>query len=262
MSFFRGDFFSEELGMQTGIHVIIPDAAKNSDLRVLYLLHGLSDNCSNWIRNTSIERYAVEYNTAVIIPEVQRSFYTDMKYGLNYFSYVADELPRYVHKMFGLSNSREKTFVAGLSMGGYGALKCALTYPKRYGCCAAFSSACDIVKRVQPEDLGSAWAGEVKAVFGEDLKVPARDNLHLLARKSAKSAVRPRFFITCGTQDGLLSESWEMSELMTSLNYDIRYEEWEGNHTWEFWDTSIRKAFAYFFGSRENGVKTPLSDGK
>ena len=97
MSFFRGDFFSEELGMQTGIHVIIPDAAKNSDLRVLYLLHGLSDNCSNWIRNTSIERYAVEYNTAVIIPEVQRSFYTDMKYGLNYFSYVADELLSLIH---------------------------------------------------------------------------------------------------------------------------------------------------------------------
>ena len=119
MAFFRGDFYSEHLGMQTGAHFVIPEnVEKNEELRVLYLLHGLSDNCGHWVRNTSAERYAVEHRTALVIPEVQRSFYTDMKYGPHYFSYVSKELPAFAQKTFGLSAEREKNMVAGLSMGG------------------------------------------------------------------------------------------------------------------------------------------------
>ena len=144
MSILRADFYSEQLTMNTSAIIMLPDDIPNSRARVLYLLHGLSDNCTGWMRLTGIERYARERKMAVVMPEVQRSFYTDMAYGVNYFSYVAKELPQKMRKMFGFSAKREKNMIAGLSMGGYGALKCALTYPEQYFGCAAFSSACDM----------------------------------------------------------------------------------------------------------------------
>ncbi len=268
MAFFRGDFYSEHLGMQTGAHFVIPEnVEKNEELRVLYLLHGLSDNCGHWVRNTSAERYAVEHRTALVIPEVQRSFYTDMKYGPHYFSYVSKELPAFAQKTFGLSAEREKNMVAGLSMGGYGAMKCALTYPEQYAYCAAFSSACDTLRRTQkaasaPYVLDERILRDIAGMFGPELELPKECNLHYLAEKSASAPEKPKLFMTCGLQDVLLDENQVMAGLLKKNGYDIHYEEWEGNHTWEFWDTSLRKAFHYFFGAKEDGVKTPLSDGK
>lgn len=264
MAFFRGDFYSENLGMQTSAHFVIPEnVEKNSDLRVMYLLHGLSDNCGHWVRNTSAERYATEYKTALVIPEVQRSFYTDMKYGPHYFSYISKELPAFVQKMFGLSAEREKNMVAGLSMGGYGALKCALTYPEQYAYCAAFSSACDMIRRTEkPYLLDERMLRDITAMFGENVDCPPECNLHYLAEKTASAPEKPKLYMTCGLQDVLLGENQVMSSLLKEKGYDICYEEWEGNHTWEFWDNSLRKTFQYFFGGKESGVKTPLSDGK
>ena len=108
MSILRADFYSEQLTMNTSAIIMLPDDIPNSRARVLYLLHGLSDNCTGWMRLTGIERYARERKMAVVMPEVQRSFYTDMAYGVNYFSYVAKELPQKMRKMFGFSAKREK----------------------------------------------------------------------------------------------------------------------------------------------------------
>lgn len=263
MAFFRGDFYAESLGMQTGVHVIIPETtAANDEYKVLYLLHGLSDNCGNWIRNTSVERYAIEHCTAVVIPEVQRSFYTDLKNGPQYFTYVSKELPQFAQKMFGLSAKREKNFVAGLSMGGYGAMKCALTYPEQYAYCAAFSSAGDIFLRTAVESCDEQLIRDVHGIFGETVKIPKESDLHYLIEKNASAKQKPKMYLTCGTQDILLPESQELQKHLKECGYEVTYEEWEGDHTWDFWDDSIRKAFAHFFGAKEDGVKTPLSDGK
>jgi len=262
MAYFRGDIYSQALGMQTGIHVILPDGCeKNSDLRVLYLLHGLSDNCSNWAYKTGIARYAIEYRTAVIMPEVQRSFYTDMRCGPRYFTYVAKELPEICQKIFGLSDRREQNMVAGLSMGGYGAMKCALSFPERYGYCAAFSSACDIHLRTGNGSIDPNYLRDLKGMFGESLEVPEASDLHKLAEKNAPAAA-PRMFLTCGLEDSLLPENREMADILKKLAYDVHYEEWTGDHTWEFWDASIQKAFRYFFGEQGQDVVRPVSAEK
>ena len=245
MAYFRGDFPSGALGMQTGIHVFIPDWMQNSKCPVLYLLHGLSDNCSNWVRNTGVGRYSEEYGVAVVMPEVQRSFYTDMKYGSQYFTYVSEELFRFVHRMFGLSNRREQSFVAGLSMGGYGALKCALSYPRRYAGCAAFSSACDMAARISLDS--GRYIPEMKAILGENLKLSPKDDLFRLAEKASRSEIRPRLYVTCGLDDGLLLENHRLRDHLDALGFELAYEEWEGNHTWEFWDESLRRTFRLFF---------------
>ena len=100
MTFIRADFHSKELNMSTSAQVLLPDDRALSRVRVVYLLHGLSDNCTGWLRRTAVERYAQEYGVAVVMPEVQRSFYTDMQYGVNYFSYVYKELPEIMHRLF------------------------------------------------------------------------------------------------------------------------------------------------------------------
>lgn len=247
MAHFRADFFSEELRMHTSANIVIPEGKDNRTLPVIYLLHGLSDNCSNWLRRTNVEQYAAEYNAAVIMPEVQRSFYTDMQYGVNYFSYVSKGLPQFVHSMFNLPVSREKSFVAGLSMGGYGALKCALTYPKKYAACGAFSSACDMQYNVDERYINSADLNELKAVFGDELLLGPKNDLFALTQKCAKSPVTPRFYMSCGTLDTLLPQNHKLRDCMQTAGLDVTYEEWEDDHTWQFWDASIKKALAFFF---------------
>lgn len=126
MAFFKGSIRSQSLGMDTGLTVVLPfdrAAVPETECPTVYLLHGHGENADVWTRMTSAERYANAYGVALVMPEVQRSFYTDMAMGLSYFSYVTKELPDTCQRLFHLSSRREDRFVAGLSMGGYGALK-------------------------------------------------------------------------------------------------------------------------------------------
>lgn len=120
--------YSEALGMQTTVNVIIPQKSTNGEIgtvqgscaekyKCLFLLHGLSDDQSIWLRRTSIERYAQAYSLCVVMPFGGRSFYTDMKYGEKYYTYIAEELPRLVSSFFPVSDKREDHFIAGISMG-------------------------------------------------------------------------------------------------------------------------------------------------
>ena len=225
--------------MSTSLEVILPDEGKLKDAPVIYLLHGLSDNCTGWSRYTAIERYARDKGAAVIMPEVQRSFYADMSLGVGYFSYVSKELPQICARFFGLSTKREKNFVMGLSMGGYGALKCALTYPRQYAGCASFSGVGDIAGR-----LGRAegkMVREFQAIFGPDMKVPEEASLLRLLEKR-KAYQLPKFFITCGEQDGLYPDSCKISEALEKKGANVTFKHWPGNHTWDLWDKSVQMA--------------------
>lgn len=254
MAIFRGEIFSAELGMNTSVVVFIPGGIPNSEMNVVYLFHGRSDNCTGWTRLTSVERYADEARCAVVMPEVQKSFYTDMKYGEKYFSYVAKELPELMHKMFNLSLEPEKSYVAGLSMGGYGALKCAFTFPERYAGCAAFSSACDMQACVDDETL-SATHNEYKGVYGEELKVGDENDLFVLSTNANQAKVKPKIMMTCGTLDFLYPQNLKLKAHMEKLDFKYKFEEWEDDHTWRFWDASIQLAFDYFFDTEDEAEK-------
>lgn len=145
MAKFDGNIMSIALGMETSISVYLPhDDEKyhknQKPLRTLILLHGFTGKHSNWHRYTALERYAADNNIAVITPDGGYSMYANMAYGQNYFDYVSTELVEIIHKMFRLPVDRENLFIGGLSMGGYGALKVALTCPDRFSKCIAFSS--------------------------------------------------------------------------------------------------------------------------
>lgn len=235
MANLRCDIWSDSLRMMTSIAAILPDAGELKDAKVVYLLHGLSDNCSCWSRFTAIERYAREQGAAIIMPEVQRSFYTDMALGVGYFTYVQKELPQICARLFGLSQKREQNFVMGLSMGGYGAWKCALTAPGQYAGCAGFSSVTDIERRAAGGSL------EYQAIFGPALQVPENASLTKLLEKQ-DAANLPRFFMTCGEQDGLYAENCNFAKALEEKGAALEFLHWPGNHTWDFWDKSVKMA--------------------
>ena len=135
------DYMSDKLGYQTNVYVILPDSVREGKKPkgILYLLHGGSGNGMDWIRYTSIERYSWPYELAVIMPDTDGSgFYTDMKHGYPYFEYLTEELPAAMEGLLPILQGVDKRYVAGLSMGGYGAFKWAFNKPDFFTAAANF----------------------------------------------------------------------------------------------------------------------------
>jgi len=242
--------FAKSLGFSTGIEVIIPHNPYNHTPveKVLYLLHGLSDDCTAWTRRTTIELFAEKYNYAVIMPEVQCSFYANMAYGSNYFTYVSEELPKICEDIFRINHTREKTFVAGLSMGGYGAVRCGLAKPDFFGACAGFSGALDPQARSKDLVEKHGFERQLIGILGQDKIFPEDANLFKLAEKTAllPEGQKPRVLITCGDKDYLLEDNERFNEHMKKLPIDYKYMIWEGEHNWKFWEESLTPMFKFF----------------
>lgn len=255
MAFIQCQFHSDVLGHATSMNVIIPQSAKTQigmnsnaaarkDYPVLYLLHGLSDDQSIWMRRTSIERYAADYQVVVVMPDGNRGFYTDMVTGYKYWTMLSEELPAIVANMFPVSTRREDTFAAGLSMGGYGALKLALRRPDRYAAAVGLSSVADIkswhMRNAPNRD-------EIKWIFGELDDIDKNgNNLFLLAEAAAKSATPPRIMQVCGTEDGLYADNVKLRDYLQTLNLpEFVYREEPGTHNWAFWDKWIQAGLAF-----------------
>ena len=251
-------FFSEVLGFHTSMHVLMPQrtlpdmkSQRRPRYRTLYLLHGHSDDHTAWQRWTSIERYVEGLNLAVVMPAVHLSFYTDMAHGGKYWQFISEEVPTLVRELFSLSAKREDNFVAGLSMGGYGAFKLALSYPERYAAAASLSGATDIsevVKPVKNDPLSPAWIREMRTVFGDLSKVPgSKHDLFILARRAARAPIRPRLYQCCGTEDFLYQDNIRFRDMVYRLHLDLTYEEGPGEHNWTYWDEMIQHVLAWMF---------------
>lgn len=158
MAYMQCRFFSEVLGMTTSMSVILPEpgsaqtgkpgTVRTGPYPVLYLLHGMSDDDSVWMRRTSIERYVSSLGLVVVMPQAGLSFYTDMAEGNRYWTFISEELPRICRSFFPISDRREDTFAAGLSMGGYGAFKLALRKPDQFGAAASLSGALNVSRNI------------------------------------------------------------------------------------------------------------------
>ena len=252
MSYFELKYFSKILSRNVTASVLLPNPkgdplAVPESYKTLYLLHGLSGDHTSWMRSTSIERYANDYGIAVVMPSVERSWYANTAFGQRYFDFVADELPTVCRGYFrGMSAAREDNYVAGLSMGGYGAVKLSLVYPERYAGCASLSGSFDITRKNRTYNLD-----EWRANFGFDipdaLALEGSDNdLFALADKAEGKSL-PRFFVWCGTEDGLINVNREFRDKLVAKGAEVNYSESEGNHSWRWWDLHIQRALKYLF---------------
>lgn len=242
-------FFSEALGLSTSMTVILPQQTSTqigmNNVRVgtehptLYLLHGLSDDDTIWLRRTSIERYVASMGLAVVMPQVHRSFYTDMEFGGKYWTFISEELPMIARDFFHLSSKREDNFVAGLSMGGYGAFKLALRNPDKFAAAASLSGALNIAKADAPLPEHHLIFGNRQVEGTED------DLLHLVAQVDKSSGPKPKLFQCCGTEDFLYEDNLTFKHLCENTSLDFTYREGPGNHEWGYWDAKIQEVLAW-----------------
>ncbi|MBR6029325.1 MAG: esterase family protein [Clostridia bacterium] len=247
MAFLTVQFFSQTLNVASTVNVILPEpaygigveAAREAEApQVLYLLHGYSDDHSIWMRRTSVERYAAKHNLAVIMPAVNHSFYANEVHGERYWDYVSEELPMAMHRFFRLSQKPEDTYVAGLSMGGYGAMKLALTFPERFRAAGSFSGVVDIANMSHRNEKSLA---DMRRIFGdiEKLSGTGNDLLYLL-KKNARAKAKPKLWVSCGTEDRLLPHQRAFCPLARETGWEVTQTETPGfGHEWAYWDQQI-----------------------
>ncbi|MBB5888582.1 alpha/beta hydrolase [Lactovum miscens] len=241
MAILKIEYYSEVLGMNRPVNVIYPEAAKTGvkdakDIPVIYLLHGMSGNENAWLNRSGIDRLVRKTNVALVMPSTDLGWYSNTKYGMNYFDAIAQELPRVIHNFFpSLSTKREKNFIVGLSMGGYGAFKLALLTDK-FSCAASLSGALsfDFQEDLIFEENENYWSG----IFGSktEFDLSETNNLQNLARNSKE---RPKLYAWCGAQDFLFEVNNVVTKELKNLGYDITYEISEGIHDWYYWTQKI-----------------------
>jgi S-formylglutathione hydrolase FrmB len=260
----RGDFLSGALHTTTNIQVLVPDNFKEEGpYKIVYLLHGLHGAQGTWFDNTMLPYYAKDHNAVFVCPEAGRSFYADLKYGQSFFAYVGGELPRVCKKVFNISAKREDTAVIGCSMGGYGALKLALTYPENYGFCGAIAPACLFIKEIlsnirkdpRPmiegrEDMKAIFM-DLRTIYGDDMTLRAENDIIDLLKKFPGQSEKPKIYAACGTGDDLRKENLIFKEEMQKAGFDYTYEEWPGGHEWYFFNEALKKTLQFWCSRSE-----------
>ena len=209
-------------------------------LPVLYLLHGAYGDGFSWLRYSNIDRYAQDRGIAVVMAGAENSFYQDMKNGKKYFTFFTEELPEFITSLFPVSKKREKTFVAGSSMGGYGAWCLGLRRPDLYGKIASMSGLLDIDSGYKNRTEETPFDYESVFYDLEHLKGSKYDLLALYD-KAAKNDQVPKLYQTVGFGDFLYNDNLRVRDSLREKNANLTYEEGEGGHDWDFWDKYIQR---------------------
>lgn len=250
---------SNALGRGVSVDVILPqkstrligmETAESDKIRVLWLLHGSSDDCTIWQRRTSIERYAAPYGLAVVMPDVELSGYANLAHGGRFYDYVAKELPEVLSKMFGFSTAREDNYIAGLSMGGAGCMKIGLANPEKYAAIGCLSAGA--MNHPLPEDTSAIDPVRHRSDYirfdGRNLAGSEEDIAASVQRILTEKLPVPRIYHSTGTEDFLLEASRKTRDFFQSIEgnpFDYTYKEDPGAHTWEYWDLHIQRFLEY-----------------
>lgn len=256
-------FFSQVLREQVNVSVVLPTYnrwstkeqieefyRKGKKYKTLYVLHGGSDDCTTYYRNTGIERYANDNGFAAVMPEVRNSFYCNMKFGPNYFDFLSKELPIVMETVFPLSDKGEDRFVVGNSMGSHGAIKWVLNCPEFFNSAAGMSGVGDV------EEMGffqGRAVGPALEAFGtvEDYRGSMND-LKKLAKDLMESGKPiPRLFSCCGTEDPYYKGTVQYKKYLDDIELPLIYETGPGGHTWEFWDVWLSRIIKWMGLSKE-----------
>lgn len=255
MAIIEVNFISKCLMRTVTFNAIIPvdkfspqaENAEQKPLKTLYLLHGIFGNYTDWVNGTRIQAWAEANDLAVIMPSGENRFYLDdEKSGELYGEFIGKELVEFTRKLFPLSDKREDTFIAGLSMGGYGAIRNGLKYAENFGCVIGLSAA--LVHDTWKDADNSApiftfRRNYYEAIFGEYDKVKGsdKDPKALLLKLKEEGRPVPKMYLCCGTEDGLVTANRDFRDFLNENGVDLTYVEGPGKHDWVFWDTYIKK---------------------
>ncbi len=253
MALFEIHYRSNVIRMATTITVILPDAeVPAGGFPTLYLLHGFSGDDTDWWRFTRVESYACERGVAVVMPCGYNSAYTDMYYGQKYFTYLADELPAYLRSVLPLSADPAQTFVAGNSMGGYGAMKWGLSRPLFFGAVCSLSGSLRVQDRLEGKSANSG--NQCAGMYGDPPVIDAgtQDLFCMLSRLKEEGGKIPRLFCCCGTADKphIYGAYLNFVKHARELGVDVTAREQEGAaHTWDYWDAMLPTVLDWMLGT-------------
>ncbi|MBE6368285.1 MAG: esterase family protein [Lentisphaerae bacterium] len=242
-------FTSATLMRRCCMNVFVPEKPHSdgqAGFPVVYLLHGRSDD-ENAYPAHGIQFLCEKYEFIVVMPDGARSFYTDMVCGQKYWTFISEELPTLISTMFPARTDRKNTFAAGLSMGGYGALKLGLRHPERFAKVASMSAVADISWVGRKE--GSMSDEEVASIFGSrTAMIGTDDDLFELLKKSAPASGRPQLMVRCGDADILIEENREFVRRAAEAgNWQLDYAESPNDgHSWEYWMATLPEIFDFF----------------
>ena len=271
MAIIQCNFFSKSLMRTVPIQVVLPtdkmvfpgqSQPEEKPFKTLYLLHGIFGNYTDWVSGTRLQAWAQDRDLAVVMPSGDNSFYVDnRKTSALYGSFIAKDLVEFTRRSFPLSRKREDTFIGGLSMGGFGAIVNGLQHPETFGRVVGLSAALIL----DSARLNAAYTdnlmtnrGYYESVFGDLDKVLGGENDYTaLAERVAGRADAPRFYLACGTEDGLIAPNRVFKDKLQSLGYDVTWVEGPGIHDWKFWDEYILKAMEWLpLGAAVAGVSS------
>ena len=254
MAIIEVNFISQCLMRTVTFNAIIPadkfgpqTAAPSKPFKTLYLLHGIFGNYTDWVNGTRIQAWAEANDLAVIMPSGENRFYLDdEKSGEQYGEFIGRELVEFTRRLFPLSDKREDTFIAGLSMGGYGALRNGLKYAETFGCVAGLSAALIYAGLADSDDSAPVFTFRRKyyeAIFGklDEIVGSDKDPKALFEKLCAERRPQPKLYMCCGTEDSLLGVNRDLRDALLARGADLTYEEGPGGHDWVFCDTYIRR---------------------
>jgi putative tributyrin esterase len=239
-------------------NVILPpdyQASRTTRYPVLYLLHGHGGHYTDWVTRTNVADYAAQYRMIIVMPEGNNSWYVDGasvrtasgsdRPGDKYESYILQELLPDVDKRYRTIQSRYGRAIAGLSMGGYGAIKYGLKHPAVFVFVASMSGAFGVTRYTEKEMGGANWEPFLKTFGALGSETRKANDIFEIAKAltTGRVASLPYFYFDCGTEDVAqhFDRNRELSELFLEQKIPHEYRELPGNHSWEYWDQQVRE---------------------
>lgn len=271
MALIQCNFNSKSLMRTVPLQVVLPTdkivfpgqpEPEEKPFKTLYLLHGIFGNYTDWVSGTRIQAWAQNRDLCVVMPSGDNSFYVDnRKTSALYGSFIAKDLIEFTRRSFPLSRKREDTFIGGLSMGGFGAIVNGLQHPETFGRVVGLSAALVLNEQnlnAEYTDFLMTNRGYYESVFGDLDKVLGGENDYTaLAERGAGREDKPRFYLACGTEDGLIGPNHTFRDKLIELGYDVTWEEGPGGHDWTFWDEYILKALEWLpLGDVTQGISS------
>lgn len=266
MALLQMNLLAQSLMRTVPVNVILPvdkmtlpgmPRREDKPYKTLYLLHGVFGDHTDWLCGSRIQRYAEEHDLAVVMPAGENAFYVDQPDHHNYYGqFIGEELVELTRRMFPLSRAREDTFIGGLSMGGYGAMRNGLKYGDTFGRIISLSGALvldgmprrtdDVPFFLESRSYAQACFGDLDALLTSD-----KNPKELIRRRQAAGQAIPKIYMACGDQDGLLEANRQMVDFLRRSGVDVTFEVGPGGHEWDFWDAYIRRAIDWL--PTENG---------
>lgn len=277
MALLHFNFESEYLGNNTEISVILPDKPRGltpaefygsgKKYKVLWLLHGTFGDHTDWIRKSNIELYACEKDLVVVMPSGLNSNYVNwpsFATGYNAWDYLFEELMPLIYGWFPVSSRREDNFIAGLSMGGGGAMQYAAGHPEKFAAAAILSAAPSNLHELDLNASSGTPAFDrrqknaVENFGGMEGYLNSPVNVWDRLPELIQSGTLPRLYFCCGKNDFLYDRYLKFKDYAQKIGLGAAFEEAEGyTHEWRFWDLFIQKALT-FFGLGESGQGNPF----